>query len=94
MLEKIKFIIDELDIREIMLSITHDYSADRTTVIKDDKTHDIVITAEYDSFIDKVYGREIHGKYYFARHEYISKEKPDIDYYDEFFCTGTVLNFI
>lgn len=94
-MEKIKLFMDEYNIKEVCLQITNDYYPDITKVetTKDDFGMDIVITVEHENYIDKIYGREIHDKYYYARHEWINKQKPDINYYDEFFCNGVELQF-
>lgn len=89
-MEKIKLIMDELDIREVCLSVTHDYCSDNTKYTIDEETKDIVITINNETFIDKIYGREIQGKYYYARHQIIDLN-PSIDYYEEFFSTGRVI---
>ena len=92
-MEKIHIVMDKLDVRELCLDVTHEYSKDKTKVevIENDLTKDIIVTVERDTYIDKIYGREIQGNYYFARHEFIRKGLPDIDYYDEFFSNGIVL---
>lgn len=93
-MEKIKFVIDKLDVEEICLSIIGDYSRDCVKVeTKQLETGgmDIVIIQDRDSYVDKIYGREIQGAYYFARHEFIDKEYPYIDYYEEFFSCGIEL---
>jgi hypothetical protein len=84
--------MDELDVRELCLQVTHDYSKDCTTVeYLGEGGNDIVVTVERETFTDKIYGRKTMDKFYFARHEFIKKGLPDIDYYDEFFCNGTEL---
>jgi hypothetical protein len=85
-MDKIKIVMDELDIRELLLTVTHNYcpSIVRIEKINNDGIELIVVIAENDFYIDKIYGREINGKYYFARHEFINKI-IDIDWYDEFF---------
>ena len=95
-MEKIKFVIDELDVEEICLSIIGDYCKDEVRVETSEedsyfKSVDIVIIKECDTFIDKIYGRRIKNKFYFARHEFIDKQPPQIDYYDEFFSDGTIM---
>lgn len=92
-MNRIKIVMDELDVRELLLSVTHDYCKDNTRIekVNNEGMEIIIVIAENDSYIDKIYGREIKGKYYFARHEFISKELPQIDWYDEFFCNGTVI---
>jgi hypothetical protein len=92
-MEKIKIVMNDLDVREICLSVTHEYSPGCTKIetIKDEFGEDIIITVDRETYTDKIYGRKIMGKYYFARHEFINKEKPDINYYDEFFCNGEVI---
>lgn len=88
-MENIKIIMDELDIEELCLSTTGEYTKGLPMVER--TNNDIIVIIERESYIDKIYGREIQDKYYFARHEFISKEKPYIDYYEEFFSNGTEL---
>ena len=90
-MNNIKVIMNQLDVRELLLSVTGCYSKDKVKIKHNETTNDVIVTADYNSFIDKIYGRKIQDKYYFARHEFISKENPDIDYYDEFFSNGNVL---
>lgn len=88
-MENIKIVMDKLDIEELCLSVTGEYTKGLPVVEKHNS--DIIITIKREFYIDKIYGREIRGKYYFARHEFILKEKPYIDYYEEFFSNGTEL---
>jgi len=90
-MEMIKIIMDNDPdyLREICLEVTGEFSPSRTSVSKID--NDIVITVDRESYIDKIYGREIQDKLYFARHEFISKVPPEIDYYEEFFSNGSIL---
>jgi TFIIF-interacting CTD phosphatase-like protein len=90
-MNKIKIIMNDLDIRELCLMVTGEYTKDLPIIERENS--DIIVTIDRELYTDKIYGREIQGKYYFARHKIITKGKPDIDYYDEFFCTGKVLNF-
>jgi hypothetical protein len=92
-MEKIKIVMDELDVRELCLSVTHEYNPNYTKIktIKNELCEDITVTVDRETYTDKIYGRKIMDKYYFARHEFINKERPDIDYYDEFFCNGEVI---
>lgn len=92
-MEIIKVILNDAPnyLREICLEVTGEFYPSNTIVSKVE--NDIIVTVENDEYIDKIYGREIQGKLYFARHEFISKKLPDINYYDEFFCTGVVVDF-
>jgi hypothetical protein len=92
-MNKINIVMNELDVKELFLSVAHDYYPDliRVEHAEDEGIDILIFIQEHDSYIDKIYGRDIKGKYYFARHEWISKELPQIDWYDEFFCKGEVL---
>ncbi len=90
-MNKIKIVLNSLDIKEVCLSVTGQYLPNKTTV--ETSSNDIIITVENDSYQDKIYGKEIQSKFYFARHELIFKEVPLINYYEEFFSCGTELNF-
>jgi hypothetical protein len=89
-METIKIIVDELNIKEVCLQATGYYTKDNTTINKND--YDITITITFDEYTDKIYGREIDNKYYFARVQHIN-HFPYIDYYTEFFSTGEELKF-
>jgi hypothetical protein len=92
MINTINIMLDELDIRELCLSVMGDYSKDKAIVDRLEN-NDIVVTVEREAYTDKIFGREIQGKYYFARHQMILTEIPEIDYYEEFFSTGQELCF-
>ena len=83
--------LKEESIRGLLLSFTGDYYPSKIQIIMKDV--DIATIQETDIFKDVFYGRKIQGKFYFARHEYLNKEKPYIDYYNEFFSIGEELNF-
>ena len=89
-MQKIKFIIDELDVREICLSISGIYLPDQVTVTEDG--NDVAIIIDNNCYTERILGRKILDKYYFARFQFIEK-KPDIDYYEEFFMGGEELKF-
>jgi len=91
--ETIKVILNNTPnyLREICLEVTGEFYPSNTNVSKVE--NNIIVTVENDDYIDRIYGREIQGKLYFARHEFISKNLPDIDYYEEFFCNGVVMDF-
>lgn len=94
-MEKIKVIMDTLDVKELLLTFTRNYFPEKVRIVKMDsdfeESYDIIITQDYGDSEDKFYGRYIQGKYYFARHKYIDKRHPDIDYYEEFFSNGQVI---
>ena len=92
-METIKVILNNTPnyLREICLEVTGEFYPSNTNVSKVE--NNIIVTVENDDYIDRIYGREIQGKLYFARHEFISKNLPDIDYYEEFFCNGVVMDF-
>jgi len=92
-MEEIKAILENLnkeEISELLLTFTGNFSPDNIKIIQD-LNNNIEIISESEGIKDIFYGREIQDKYYFARHEFISKEKPYIDYYEEFFSNGTEL---
>jgi len=92
-MKEIKMILDDINsenISELLLEYTGTYSPDIIT-IKMNMNNDIEIISDGGEIKDTFYGRKIQDKYYFARHEAISKEKPHINYYDEFFSSGEVL---
>jgi hypothetical protein len=93
MINTINIMLDELDVRELCLSVMGEYSKDKAIVDRLEN-NDIVVTVEREAYIDKIFGIEIQGKYYFARHQVILIEIPEIDYYHEFFFSnGKELDF-
>jgi len=87
----IKYVFDKLDVSEFCLTMTGIYIPSETK-LEQKENNDIVITIDDEEYTDIFYGREIQGKFYFARNQMINKN-PDIDYYDEFFSNGTELKF-
>jgi len=92
-MDKIKIIMDNTPdfLQKICLDVTGEFLPSKTTIKRSNS--DIIITVDNESYTDKIYGREIGNKLYFARHEFISKELPDIDYYMEFFSDGIEIKF-
>ena len=89
-MDKIHIIMDVLDLEELCLDVTGEYTKGLPVVQR--QGSDIIVTIDRESYTDRIYGREIAGKFYFARHQFIPKE-VDIDYYEEFFSTGKELVF-
>lgn len=89
-MEKIKIVMNEFDIKELCLATTGNYSKDKITINMLD--NNITVTIDYGEFTDKIYGRKIDGKFYFARLQHIN-HIPDIDYYQEFFNCGVEMSF-
>ena len=93
-MQKINIVSNTLDVKEIVLQVTGTYIPSEISHTIDCKTKNITITIDTSFYTEKIYGREIKGKYYFARVEHISKNIHDeIQWYDEFFCNGSELKF-
>lgn len=87
----IKMVLNDLsieEVKELILEYTGTFSPNIVKITMD-LNNNIEIVSDGGEIKDTFYGRKIKDKYYFARHEAESTEKPHIDYYDEFFCNGT-----
>lgn len=93
-MEKCNIILDELNDTTIR-GLFRDYSKEKTRIIFDLDDNFKIECNMYEGITDVYYGKKIDAKYYIARYEEVieRKNRPFINYYDEFFSNGKELEF-